>query len=220
MRWASRRRAFVARVAASAAAFALAAGAARAEERADGSYGRLDGDLTLVGALGGVVAARGPRGEAELRLRYLESVGLFGTYEDGATFGSAAEPERVVTVGLETRPLFLSRWLTGNESLHPRMDLTVDSLALEFGATWSQPAGQAFASRAGIQAGLGLEVPLLARVNGPWIGLHGGVRWSDAALASGTMQTADDRAVFLAITLAWHQVIVAHLVDVGDEAPR
>ena len=63
-------------------------------------------------------------------------------------------------------------------------------------------------------------LPLLGEASGPWVGLHGGVRWSEAALATGNAATADDREGFLSITLAWHQVVVAHVVDVGDEAPR
>jgi hypothetical protein len=217
MRWVTRRRAaFVV----AAAALALSAAPARAAEGSDGSYGRLEGDLTLVAGLGGVAAPRGPRAEGELRLRYLESLGVFGSYEDGATFGSRAEPGRIVAVGLEVRPLFMSRWLTGNESEEARFDLVADSLGLELAATWSQPAGEGFASRGGLQLGLGVEMPLLVQATGPWIGVHAGLRWSDAALASGAVQTADDRAAFVSITVAWHQVVVAHVVDVGDEAPR
>jgi hypothetical protein len=207
-------------VAAAVAAIALTSGPACADESADGSYGRLEGDVTLAGGLGAVLAARGVRAEAELRVRYLESIGVFGTYEDGKTFASPAEPGRVVAVGVEARPMFLYRWLTGNESLRPRMDLAADSIALELAATWSQPEGQGFASLPGIQVSIGLEVPLLARADGPWVGLHGGVRWSDVALASGVLQTADDRAAFVAFTLAWHQVVLTHAVDVGDQRPR
>lgn len=196
------------------------AGVARAEGRPEPTYGRLQGDLTLVAGLGGVVAARGGRAEGELRLRYLESAGVFASYEDGALVGSAAEPTRVLAMGLELRPLFLFRWLTGRETQRARVDLVVDSLGLELGAVLTQPAGTSFASQAGMQAGLGLEVPLLTRATGPWLGFHAGVRWSDAALGSGVVANADDRSGFVAITLAWHQVVVTHLVDVGDEAPR
>jgi hypothetical protein len=191
-----------------------------AQERGDGAYGRVGGDLTFVAGVGGVVAPRGPRAEGELRLRYLESAGIFAAYEDGASLGSAAEPARVVAVGAEVRPLFLFRWLTGGEARRARLDLVVDSLGLELGAVWSQPAGQGFASQAGVQAGLGLEVPLLLRATGPWLGLHGGLRWGDHALGTGVVESADDRSAFVAITLAWHQVVVAHVVDVGDRAPR
>jgi len=203
-----------------AASLALPAGTARAEGRPEPTYGRLQGDLTLVAGVGAVVAARGGRAEGELRLRYLESAGVFASYEDGALVGSAAEPTRVLAAGLELRPLFIFRWLTGRESQRARFDLVLDSVGLELGATLSQPAGTGFASRTGMQAGLGLEVPILPRATGPWLGFHAGVRWSDGALASGVVATADDRSAFLTITLAWHQVVVTHLVDVGDEAPQ
>ena len=199
---------------------ALPAGEARAQGRPEPTYGRLAGDVTLVGGLGAVVAARGVRAEGEVRLRYLESAGVFASYEDAALVGSAAEPVRVLTTGLELRPLFLGRWLTGRETQRARLDLVLDSFGLELGATFAQPAGASFASRAGVQAGLGLEVPLLPDATGPWIGLHAGARWSDDALATGVVRDADDRSAYLAITLAWHQVVAAHLVDVGDRAPR
>jgi hypothetical protein len=217
MRWASERRA---RAGLAAAALLVLPSRAGADGPAEGTYGRIAGDMTLVGALGGVVAARGPRAEAELRLRYLESVGAFVSYEDGAVLGSSAEPERVLTAGAEVRPLFLFRWLRGKEGASAWRDMTIDSLGLELGATFAQPAGTGFASVGGLQIGLGVEVPLLPRSTGPWIGLHGGLRWVDSALESGVIRSVDDRAAFLAITVAWHQEIVAHLVDLGDRAPR
>src|SRR5580700_3231312 len=110
---------------------------ASAQRPGDGTYGRIAGDVTLVGALGGVVAARGPRAEAELRLRYLESVGAFVSYEDGTVLGSSAEPERVLTAGVEARPLFLFRWLRGREGGSAWLDLAIDSLGLELGAVFA-----------------------------------------------------------------------------------
>ena len=232
MRWASEtrpavaigvqvaRRNFRSAVVAIAACLALRSGVARADEGPEPTYGRIAGDVTVVGGIGGVVATRGPRAEAELRLRYIESGGVFVSYEDGTTFGSAAEPGRFLTAGAELRPLFLYRWLQGREERVPRLDLAIDSFGLELGAVFAQPAGAGFASLGGVQVGLGLELPIWPRSTGPWIGLHGGVRWSDALLASGAVHDADDRSVFLAVTLAWHQVVLAHLVDEGDRAPR
>ena len=202
------------------ASLALSARDARAQETVDPSYGRIEGDLTLVLGAGATVVPSGPRAEGELRLRYLESAGVFAAYEDGPLFGGSAEPQRVLVSGLEVRPLFLYRWLQGHETRRAWLDLTIDSFGLEIAATWSQPAGGSFASQAGFQAGLGLEVPILPQASGPWIGLHGGLRWSDLALASGMTASPDDRSVFLAITLAWHQLVATHLVDIGDRAPR
>lgn len=216
MRWGCSRSAALAGVV---AALGLRAGAARADD-VDPSHGRVEGDLTLVVGAGAVLAGGGPRAEGELRLRYLETAGLFASYEDGPLVSSSADPRRVLATGLELRPLFLYRWLKGHETRRAWVDLAIDSLGLELGAAWIQPAGTGFASQAAVQAGLGLEVPLLGEASGPWLGLHGGARWSEVALATGTAPTADDREAFLAITLSWHQVVVAHVVDVGDEAPR
>jgi hypothetical protein len=196
---------------------ALAQGAASAEP----SHGRVDGDLTVVVGAGATVVPQGVRPEGELRLRYLETAGLFTTYEEAALFqGAAAEPQRVLALGGELRPLFLGRWLTGYETRRVRLDLALDSLGLELAAVFAQRPGGPFGSDLGLQLGLGLELPLLEQPSGPWIGLHGGVRWSDASLASGVVHGAADRAAFLAVTLAWHELVVAHLVDVGDQAPR
>lgn len=196
---------------------------------ADTTYGRIDGDVTLVAGAGAAIAPRGPRASAELRLRYIETAGLFATYEDAAPVGAPANPERVLSTGIEVRPLFLFRWLRGHElasgagsidTTRARFDLAIDSLGLEFGASFSQPRGASFASRPGVQAGLGIELPIMARATGPWIGIHPGVRWSDDALSSGAVTDAAHRSAFVAVTLAWHQVIATHLVDLGDEAPR
>jgi hypothetical protein len=186
----------------------------------DGTYGRIEGDLGVVVGAGGVLAPRGPRGSVELRLRYLDTAGIFVTEEDAPLFGSPSDPRRVFATGIEVRPLFLARWLTGREFLSARPDLLVDSFGLELGAFFEQPQGAAFASRPGVQAGLGIELPILPRASGPFIGLHGGVRWSDSALEGASISGPNDRALFLSITVAWHQIFGAHVVDFRDGAPR
>ncbi len=199
----------------------LAVPTARADPAVvDASYGRVQGDLTLVGGLGATLGEGGARAEAELRVRYLESVGLFGAYEDGPLVAASPDPRRALVGGLEVRPLFLYRWLQGLESRRAWLDLAIDSLGLDLGAVAAQPAGQGFASQAGVQAGVGLELPLLADASGPFLRVSAGLRWSDGALATGVSHGAGDRQAFVTLSLAWHQVIVAHVVDVGDEAPR
>jgi hypothetical protein len=180
----------------------------------------MDGDVGLVAGLGMAVGPHDPRGAVDLRARYLEVAGLFFTYEDGSIFGGGANPVRVLAGGLELRPLFLGRWLTGRELGIPRVDLMIDSLGLEIGAMFAQAPAGSFGERPGLQVGFGLEIPLLERASGPWIGLHGGLRWSDAVLEGGPIRDASDRAAFLSITLAWHQIVGAHAVDVNDRAPR
>jgi hypothetical protein len=202
-----------------AGAWVLRAATASADTDAvDPSYGRMEGDIDVVLGAGAAIAPRGPRAEGEVRLRYMETAGVLATYEDGGAFGSASEPQRAFIMGLEVRPVFLFRWLKGHEVERAWFDLALDSLGFEMGAVLQQPTGRGFASQAGIEVALGIELPLLASATGPWIGIRGGLRWSEAALASGSMVDADDRQATLVLTVAWHQVLAVHLVDVGDTA--
>jgi hypothetical protein len=203
-----------------AGALVACVGNARAQgAEVDPSYGRIEGDITFVVGVGGVVAPRGPRAEAELRLRYLESAGLFATIEDTRVLNSASEPRGVFVAGLELRPLFLFRWLKGHEMRRARLDLALDSIGLSLGAMFEQLAGAAFETRRGFELGLGFELPILDRASGPWIGVRGALRWSDVALGSGIMGP-DDRQAVLAVTVAWHQIVLAHVIDVADRAVR
>jgi hypothetical protein len=187
--------------------------AARSE---DASHGRFDGDVAVAGSGGVTVGPRGPRATLDMRLRYLSTAGLFTTYEDGPLVGSDSEPRRALAFGVELRPLFLARWATGRELGNPRLDLLIDSVALELGALFAQPEGARFGARPGLQAGLGLELPFFATASGPFMGLHGGVRWSDAALSGGPVDGPSDRALYLTISLGWQQLFGGHVVDLGD----
>jgi hypothetical protein len=155
------------------------------------TYGRIDGDVAFVVGAGMVVAPRGVLAEAELRVRYLDSAGAFVTYEDAPLVGSPAEPRRCIVAGVELRPMFLLRWLQGLETEHAALDLWIDSIGLELGALWLQPAGDGFGARAGVQFGLGMEVPVTGAATGPWLGLRGGfdgatTRWRSAPSARPT----------------------------------
>lgn len=202
-----------------AAAIALWPRSASADGIVDPSYGRVEGDVVVVLGMGAVVAPRGLRAAAEVRLRYLETAGLYATYEDANPLASASEPRRLLATGLEVRPLFLFRWLKGHEGDRPWLDLALDSIGLELGAIFEQPAGADFASQRGIEVGLGVELPLGVRASGLWIRVRGGLRWSETALAAGVVDGANDQQAILSVTLAWHQIVQAHLVDVGDRAP-
>jgi len=203
---------------------AVADGAARADESVgraniDTTYGRIDGDVGVSVGAGATFGPNAPRAALDVRLRYLDTAGVFLTYEDGLT-ATSSNPRRVVAAGLELRPVFLSRWLSGREWSLARLDLFVDSVGLEIGAFVAEPVGASFVASPGFQASLGLEFPILPAANGPWIGLHGGARWSDEAIEGAPVSSAFDRSLFLALTVAYHQVLGAHLVDVRDVAPR
>lgn len=203
------------------AALVLArAGSASAADAKDASHGRIDGDLSASLGAGAAFGPRGPRAALDVRFRYLWTAGVFATYEDGPFFGSGAEPKRTFASGIEIRPLFLARWLTGRESGQPYLDLTMDSFGLELGAVFMQPEGASFGSRPGLQAGVGMQVPILPRASGPLIGIHAGARWSDSALAGHPILGASDRSMYLLLTVAWQQVFGGHVVDLGDPEPR
>jgi hypothetical protein len=179
----------------------------------DTTYGRIDGDVVVGFGAGVTIAPRGLLGTLDVRARYLDSAGVFVTYEEG--FGGPAEPARVLAFGLEVRPFFLARWLKDAELGVPFVDLLIDSFALEMGAAVLQPAHGTFADRVALQAGVGIEVPLFAKATGPWIGLHAGGRLSDRGLAYEVMIPLE-QSMYLTMTLSWHQVIGTHAVDVGD----
>ncbi len=197
--------------------------ASLAQESFEPTYGRASGDVCWVAGAGAAIASRGARAEGELRLRYLDSAGVFVTYEDAllALFPKAsAEPRRVISGGVELRPLFLYRWLRGLETQRGRLDLAIDSLGLELGAFLSAPSTAPSDFRPGFELGLGIEFPFEASATGLWVGLHGGVRWADQPSALGSTDDPDARAAYLTLTLAWHQVVRAHIVDLNDERPQ
>jgi hypothetical protein len=145
--------------------------------------------------------------------------GIFVTYEDGPLLGTSAEPKRMLATGLELRPLFLAKWFTGRYSGNAYLDLAIDSLGLELGAVFLQPSGGSFGSKPGLQAGLAFELPVFPAATGPFVALHGGVRWSDAALSGGPLAGPADRALYLNLVVAWQQVFGGRVVDLGDRAP-
>lgn len=185
----------------------------------DTTYGRIDGDLGISVGAGASFGPSAPRAAVDLRFRYLDTAGVFLSYEDGLS-ATASNPRRIVAAGFELRPLFLGRWLSGRELSIARADLLIDSLGFEVGAVLQQADLQGFQASPGFQASLGLELPILPSASGPWVGLHGGVRWSDAALEGARITDDVDRALFLELTVAYHQILGAHLVDVRDVAPR
>lgn len=86
----------------------------------------------------------------ELRLRYLDSAGIFlGTSirgGDARYFG-----------GVDFRPIFLARFLTGRVLGYTFWDLLVDSIGLDLGVSTLDVAGS---TRAALVVGTGVDVPI------------------------------------------------------------
>ena len=176
---------------------------------ADASYGRLDGDSAMAVSAGATFDVRGVRASLDVRYRYIQTVGVFVTYEEG--FNAGAEPVRLGVAGFELRPLFLGRYLEGLETSHPRLDMLLDSFALEVGAFVGEPAARNFGDVAGLSFGVGFELPLLPRASGPFIALRGGVRWSREALSAATPATIDVIACVLNVAVGWQAIFGGHI---------
>jgi hypothetical protein len=214
---ARRSRTAVALAASVAIAAAASAAPARADDRirVDDTYGRIEGDLSLLGGLGATFGPRAPRASAEIRARYLGAAGLFASYEDALGL-AVTTPRRLFALGLEGRPAFLGRWLLGKETGVAFLDLVVDSVGVDLGVVFAQPSDKPLSPRPGFESGLGLEIPLFGRASGLFLTTRGGVRWSHLGLAGSTPGGADDRALYGQVGLAWQEVFMAHLVDLGD----
>ena len=178
----------------------------------DSSYGRLDGDSALAVSGGAAFDVHGVRASLDLRYRYLQTAGVFLTYEEG--FGAGSEPARLGVGGFELRPLFLGRYLTNLETFHPRLDMLVDSFALEVGAFVGQPAARDFGDVAGLSFGVGFELPLLPRASGPFIALRGSIRWSREALSAADPTNIDVIACVLTVALGWQAIFGGHLANI------
>lgn len=170
----------------------------------DTTYGRVEGALELAPGLGATLASYGARPTLELRGRYLSMAGVFVTYEEG--FGTRVDPRRLLATGIEVRPLFFARWLKDKEVGSAFVDLAIDSFALELGAFFAQPPGRGLGERMGLQASLGIELPLFGKAEGLFLTAHGGGRFSDR-LAAEDPSTRAERAAFVTFGLAWHETI-------------
>jgi hypothetical protein len=144
----------------------------------DGVYGRLDGSLTLAFAAGAELEADQPRGALRVSAHYLWTAGAYARYSDA--FGSAdSRPERVLSVGVDLRPLFLPRFGLDVEQGPALLDLTLDSLSLTAGAYFAEPGAAAFGDAHGFEGGLGFGLPLMAQAKGLWLDARAERRFAD-----------------------------------------
>ena len=180
----------------------------------DTSYGRIEGDSAIAFSAGAAFDVRGVRGSLDVRYRYLHSTGIFVTYEEG--FGAGAEPLRLIVSGFELRPLFLARFLQNKELGSPRIDLLIDSIALELGAFVAQPAFGGFGDSAGLSFGLAAEFPFLPRAASPFIAIRAAFRWSREALSAADSSTVDVRAFVFTVAFGYQAVFGTHVIDAGD----
>jgi hypothetical protein len=194
----------------------LLAATPAAADTTDGSYGRFDGDLDISVALGASFAKGGPAAAAFARAMYLGTAGIYATYSDA--LGAARPVSRSASFGIGLRPLFLPRWGYDLEQGPPTLDLALDALTLDIGALFASHHSRTHGTRPGIEVALGTEVPLLGKAAGPWIGLRGALQWQPEELAYSGEQTLPSARVSALLTLSWHAIIDAHIVDTRDRS--
>lgn len=139
----------------------------------DGVYDRLDGDVTFTLGLGAEIG-NGARGSVLGRVLYYHTGGIIAGYADA--FGAGSDLERVVFVGGELRPLFLTRWQADAEFGVPVLDLVLDSLSIGAGAYFGAFDGSELGDVSGFEGSLGLGVPLTQSANGFWLEFRGTYR--------------------------------------------
>lgn len=143
---------------------------------ADGVYGRFDGNTDLSLKLGGVLSQAELWGSVGVSAHYYSLLGVSADYASGLAADSTDLES--LSLGVELRPLFLPRWALDAEHGPAWLDLTLDSLAVGFGAYWAD-AGEGFGEARGVWLSLGMGVPLLGRADGPWLEVRETRRFPD-----------------------------------------
>ena len=189
--------------------------AAEPEKITDGVYGRFDGDLDISLAAGATVGPGGPSAAFIARASFFQTAGLYVAYTD--TLGRDAPLRRSLGTGVTLRPFFIPRWAFDLERGPAILDLTIDAIAFDLGVLWAAGADGAFDKYPGMEAAIGTEVPLFGSASGPFIGARGALRWRASEL-SGANEATLDPALFL--TLSWHAIVDARIVDAGDRRLR
>lgn len=188
----------------------------------DGAYGRLEGDLELRFGAGADLLSGQPMFSARFDALYLCTAGFYASYAD-AFRGVPMADRRSMAAGIRLAPLFLGRFALNREQGPARLDLLIDSFALDVGAFFSQgPApASSFGTRPGLELGLGISLPFFAGATGLFTDLGAALRWPAPYLdASARAQENQGFSAMFSLRLSWHQIVAAHWVDAADRHPR
>jgi hypothetical protein len=192
------------------AALRPGAGPAADAPRPDGVYGRFDGDLDLGFGAGATVERDGAGAAAWGSMHYFSTVGGYVSYRDA--LDGAAAVTRSLAAGVDLRPAFIPRWAENLEQGPGWLDLTIDSWSLGLGAFWDSTAGGAFGERRGLEASLGIGLPVFASAQGPWLRARGTFRWPEH---SGTSTGRAEPSLLL--LLCWHVLLTTPLVGAPND---
>lgn len=168
----------------------------------DGVYGRLDGSLALSLSAGAELEAGEPRASLRIGGHYLWTAGAYVRYAD-ALGADGARPSRVLSLGVDVRPLFLPRFALDLEQGPALLDLALDSLSIDGGVFLAQPRHDSFAAERGFELGLGLGLPLRGQAEGPWLEARAERRFAEFASKAGANVHAQDAWLF-SVFFSWH----------------
>jgi len=144
----------------------------------DGVYGRFDGRLELALAAGGEIEAGHGRASLRLSAHYLSTAGAYVRYADA--FAAHDDfSRRLVSIGIDLKPLFLPRFARDYERGPATLDLLLDSISLNAGAYFAGRRTSGSERERGFEAGLGLGLPLCGHVRGLWLEARGERRFAD-----------------------------------------
>lgn len=181
----------------------------------DGAYGRYDGDLDLRLGAGAGFMKEGPALSAFASTMILSSAGLYVQYLD--SFDASRQVPRSIALGFVLEPMFLARTAFNLQVGSGRLDLAIDSFAIGLGAYWTIPRLPSNPlNEPGLEFSLGFGLPFLARASGPVLGFKAALRASPAAMAGTERFGLLEQGAYLSVTLAWRQLVTAHLVDARD----
>lgn len=185
----------------------------------DGAYGRYDGDLDLRLGAGAAIMQEGPALSAFASALLLSSAGVYVHYAD--SFDDTRRIPRSISAGLVIEPMFLARTALNLQIGNGRLDLAIDSFAIGFGAYWTIPRLPTNPmNEPGLEFSLGFGLPFFTQATGPVLGLRGALRATPAAMARNEKFGLVEQGAYLSITLAWRQLVKAHIVDARDRAVR
>jgi hypothetical protein len=140
----------------------------------DGVYGRFESDLDAGVAAGAALVSADPSFALRGTLHYFSTAGVYL----GAELPSKGPTPTTLAFGVDLRPAFLPRFSENLEQGPAWLDLAIDSISLSLGPyfEWSD-AGNG----RGLDASLGVGLPLFARASGLWLEARGVGRFPDEA---------------------------------------
>jgi hypothetical protein len=134
--------------------------------------------LDLGFAAGAEVAAGHARGSLRLSAHYLSTAGGYVRYANA--FGTHQDfSNRLLSFGIDLKPLFLPRFARDYERGPATLDLWLDSISLSAGAYFAERRKRDSEAEHGFETGLGFGLPLCGRARGLWLEVRGERRFAD-----------------------------------------